>query len=491
MDRILPPTYSELASADPRNLGQYRLLGRLGAGGMGIAYLAESGSDWVVVKVLRPDLADNLDFRTRLDRELDSLRRLKGTNTLSIRAADLTCPTPWFAMEYVEGQNLADRVRTVGPLSGNTLLTFAQNLADQISAIHEAGVTHRDLKPTNIILSPQGPRIIDFGVALVDERTAMTTSGVMVGTLGWAAPEQVAGDAVGPQADIHAWGLCVLFAATGSPPFAGDSAAGLLYRVVHTQPVVPEGLPGNLSSSISAALRKNPSQRPHIGALSVVSAESPTREVPRDSLEATQLEPVSPTLIGTEEATNTRPRFKVALFIAAAVMIAVAGLTVAAGMFASQETDAGEGRTSADALIAETLTPTAQPTPTPTSPPTQTPLSEPAVTVVIPGPTVTTTVEPEQNEPQFSPATLYYVCTALPESLPPLVGPNSDPEATSALQEILTFVYLEDPGPIDGQYGPRTVAAVKRLQARLGVVPDGQVGPITWGALKENLCMID
>ena len=239
MDRILPPTYAPLAADDPRAIGSFTLLGRLGAGGMGTAYLAEADGQWVVVKVLRSDLADNPGFRTRLRRELASLRWLEGPEGITIISEDLESNAPWFAMEFVEGQTLTDRVRTVGPLQGNALVAFANDLASRIDAIHRAGVTHRDIKPSNVVLSPSGPRIIDFGVALVDERTAMTTSGVMIGTLGWAAPEQVAGDRVGPEADVHAWGLCVLYAATGKAPFEADSAAGLLYKVVHTQPTIP------------------------------------------------------------------------------------------------------------------------------------------------------------------------------------------------------------------------------------------------------------
>lgn len=262
--RILPPTFSDLRPGDPRQVGRFTLLGRLGTGGMGSAFLAESGDLWVVVKVLHDHLAADPSFRARLRRELEALNKVSGSGAVRVIDQDLNGTTPWFAMEYVEGQTLTDRVTTAGPLTGNTLETFARGLADQIQAIHRAGITHRDIKPSNIVISPWGPRIIDFGIAAMDERTAMTSTGVLVGTLGWTAPEQVAGDNVGPAADIHAWGLCVLFAATGQAPFSDVPAASMVYKVVHTQPHVPENLPGSLSPLVAAALRKDPTTRPSL-----------------------------------------------------------------------------------------------------------------------------------------------------------------------------------------------------------------------------------
>ena len=339
MSQILPPTFADLNADDPRDIGGWTLLGRLGAGGMGTAYLAERDGQWVVVKVLRSDLADNNAFRTRLRRELDSLRRLSGPDGIAILAEDLEGESPWFAMEFVEGQTLTDRIRTVGPLTGNALVTFTQDLAARIETIHRAGITHRDIKPSNVVLSPTGPRIIDFGVALVDERTAMTTSGVMIGTLGWASPEQVAGDVVGPATDVHAWGLCALYAATGRAPFEADSAAGLLYKVVHTQPVVPGGLPGGLSDRIAAALRKDPAMRPSMEAIRQGRLETPTVLASRPGTDPTRMDQVEPTrLVPPADTTTLLPpegnasgpsrKVWVALAIGLVAAIAIAAVTV-------------------------------------------------------------------------------------------------------------------------------------------------------------------
>lgn len=274
---------------------------------MGIAFLAESGDSWVVIKVLRPELSQNLDFRMRLRRELDSLQRLDPLQAVGVLAHDLDGNQPWFAMEYVEGQSLADRVRTVGPLQGNVLVDFARDLADQIAAIHSVGITHRDIKPTNIILSLRGPKIIDFGVALLDEKTALTASGIMVGTLAWASPEQVAGDRVGSATDVHAWGLSVLYAATGRSPFEADSIAGLLYKVVHTQPDIPPNLPAGLSARLSAATLKSPARRP-----SIVDLRAEAAVVGAAPLEATVVEEATEVLDEASDETEVlaelRPR---------------------------------------------------------------------------------------------------------------------------------------------------------------------------------------
>lgn len=292
-DRILPPTFSELRPNDPQQVGTYRLIGRLGTGGMGSAFLAESGNQWVVVKVLHDHLAEDPEFRARLRRELDALQKVGGIGAVRVVNQDLECATPWFAMEFVEGQTLADRVRTAGPLTGNTLENFARELAERIQAIHKAGITHRDIKPSNIVISPMGPRIIDFGIAAIDERTAMTSTGVLVGTLGWASPEQVAGDDVNNAADVHAWGLCVLYAATGEAPFAADTSASMVYKVVHMQPDVPETLPGGLSPLVAAALRKDPAARPSLQDIVEGRAQAPrnTPSLPITPSGETRIEP--------------------------------------------------------------------------------------------------------------------------------------------------------------------------------------------------------
>lgn len=673
MDCIVPPTYADLLPEDPREVGGFRLLGRLGSGGMGTAYLAESGDQWVVVKILRPDLADNAAFRTRLRRELESLQRLNGPEAIGILGSDLDCPAPWFAMEYVEGQTLADRVRTVGPLQGNVLASFAARLANRIESIHRSGITHRDIKPSNIVLSPDGPRIIDYGIALVDERTAMTTSGVMIGTLGWASPEQVAGDRVGPEADVHAWGLSVLYAATGDPPFAADSAAALLYKVVHTQPAIPEGLPSPLASQVAAALRKDPASRPTMEDLQKGRIEPPTVLETPTALDATRIAtPATATAVLTRgDAPRSKTRRAALATLAAVLVIAAVGAVAALVLRSNDNSLAAPEPTTTSASpsvkAATSARPSRDPATETSSPEAPAPVLSPEVfmqprtgaspiyeaswdEVTVQGPdserqrkinsllsdftnapaegylaisdtprpqipggydarveqvscgepylcfvqrgsffppdgvssfffvetfvvdydtaskvtiedlvapdqlgtlvtlteqAVMSTDEFNQNAPitlapsydEFRNAIPYdnglliyfseqfvgsmtsevyvpwdlsgarptvlprapsdasatveariYICGSSRDSLPRLVGSGSNSEATRALQTILVDVFAEDPGPIDGQYGSRTISAVKSMQSLLGVVPDGQVGPATWGAVQSSIC---
>lgn len=676
LDRILPPNFASLASNDPREVGDFRLLGCLGVGGMGTAYLAEGDGQWVVVKVLRTELAANPDFRTRLSRELDSLRRVPASDSIAIVAHDLGCASPWFAMEYVEGQTLVDRVRSVGPLHGQTLTSFAHDLGQRIQAIHQVGITHRDIKPSNIVLSPTGPRIIDFGIAIIDERTAMTTTGVMVGTLGWAAPEQVAGDPVDEEADVHAWGLCVLYASTGKEPFAADSAARMLYKVVHNQPDIPEGLPEGLDTQISAALRKNPASRPTMAniilryleprtqvdtsvsteptqldestqadhtqvvdgeerdrgrggvlaaAVGIVmilgvavlgfallqpsgnpfaqrtpamaaiapapaptlATESPSRpsqtpsqapETPESSLPprviiqsksaASEMYEVTWDSISVEDTDPERKRKINSLLRAFTDEVATRwsemewadGVSVPESKgfydapieqincdapylcFLKRGSVLGPGDTSSSMFVetfvvdyetAEeitvedfvapnqlrtlvTLTERAiiatagfnQLAPVPLSPTFETfanvipfdngllvYVSEKAVDFDIPRSEVfvrwdlnreiPSRIEQGRAEPE---EVIEYICPKRPESLPPLVDEGADPTATRFLQTALIEWFGQDPGPVNGSYGPRTIATVKSVQEMLGIFPDGQVGPVTWLAIQGWFC---
>ncbi len=374
-DRILPPTFEELGPSDPRGIGGFELLGRLGAGGMGTAYLAQGSGQWVVVKVLKEDLAEDPTFRARLRRELDALSRVKGSGAVRVVQHDLDGPAPWFAMEFVEGQTLADRVKTAGPMSGNTLASFATSLAERIEEIHQAGITHRDIKPTNIVISPTGPRIIDFGIAVLDERTAMTSTGVLVGTLGWASPEQVAGDPVNYPADIHAWGLCVLYAATGESPFDAENPASMVYKVVHMQPKVPAGLPQGLTRSIEAALRKDPVQRPSLA--EVISGEIRSQPIRTEADPDTRVQPPPARRRGA----------LLGAIVGVAVALAAGGIAFAAVQ--SFSTDQGPGPVTITTTAPPPLGPTSSGPPSGPAPGSSGPTTPPPPTSSEPAPPVT------------------------------------------------------------------------------------------------------
>jgi eukaryotic-like serine/threonine-protein kinase len=252
----------ELQSGDPGRIGPYRLEGRLGSGGMGRVYLGRSpGGRQVAIKVIRPDLAEDADFRARFAREVSAARKVSGIFTASVVDADLAGPMPWLATSFIAGPSLADAVATRGPMPEPMVLRLAAGLAEGLSAIHAAGVVHRDLKPSNVLLADDGPRLIDFGISRSMETSALTQTGTVVGSPGFMSPEQTQGREVGPPSDIFSLGAVLTFAATGEGPFGQGSTVALLYRVV-TSPPNTAGLPGGLRLLAEHCLAKDPRQRP-------------------------------------------------------------------------------------------------------------------------------------------------------------------------------------------------------------------------------------
>ncbi|MFD3453392.1 protein kinase [Streptomyces sp. NPDC058691] len=260
-----------LQANDPTAIGPYRLLGRLGAGGMGRVYLGRSpGGRTVAVKVVRSELADDLEFRTRFQREVEAARRVGGAWSAPVLDADTDSPVPWVATRYVAGPALSDAVRTFGPLPEDGVRALGAGLAEALEEVHGRGLVHRDIKPSNVLLSLDGPVLIDFGIArAMDATAALTSKGVVVGSPGYMAPEQVTGRPTGPAADIFALGAVIVFAATGQGPFPGDSAAVLLYKVAHEEPEL-DGMPAGLRGVAESCLAKDPAARPtprQLGAL--------------------------------------------------------------------------------------------------------------------------------------------------------------------------------------------------------------------------------
>ena len=195
---------TELRAGDPRSAGRFRLLGRLGAGGMGQVFLGRSaGGRLVAVKVIRPELAGDPGFRARFAREVAAAQKVSGLFTALVVDADADGPMPWLATAYVAGPSLAEAVEAHGPLPEASVLTLAAGLAEGLEAIHAAGVVHRDLKPSNVLLADDGPRVIDFGISRAAEASALTQSGTVMGSPGYMSPEQAEGREVGPPGDAH------------------------------------------------------------------------------------------------------------------------------------------------------------------------------------------------------------------------------------------------------------------------------------------------
>ena len=254
-----------LASGDPAEIGGYRLRARLGAGGMGRVYLASTPAGRsVALKVVRPDLGDDQDFRARFRQEIQAARQVHGLYTAQLLDADPAATPPWLVTAYVPGPSLQQAVAGNGPMPEAMVFRLIAGVAEALQAIHAAGVVHRDLKPSNVLLAPDGPRVIDFGIARALEATALTRSGMMVGSPQFMAPEQIRDQPVTPAIDVFALGSLAAYAARGRPPFGEGHSAAVSYRVLHEPPDL-DGCPPQLRALIEPCLRKDAAARPAPG----------------------------------------------------------------------------------------------------------------------------------------------------------------------------------------------------------------------------------
>ncbi|MFC4464942.1 LamG-like jellyroll fold domain-containing protein [Streptomyces xiangluensis] len=253
-----------LEPEDPRSVGDYRLLRRLGAGGMGRVYLGRSpGGRAVAVKVVHADLVRQPEFRSRFRREVQAARLVSGAFTAPVIDADPDAPLPWLVTSYISGPSLQDAVADRRSLPPQAVLALAAGLAEALTSIHAVNLVHRDLKPSNVLLAEDGPRVIDFGIARSAETAGITKAGRMVGSPGFMSPEQVAGDAeITWAGDVFSLGAVLAYAATGSNPFGDGPTPALLYRVVHTEPDIEAVTHPTLRALITACLVKDPARRP-------------------------------------------------------------------------------------------------------------------------------------------------------------------------------------------------------------------------------------
>ncbi|MBR8744346.1 WD40 repeat domain-containing serine/threonine protein kinase [Nocardiopsis sp. MG754419] len=252
-----------LSPDDPFEVGGHRLLRRVGAGGMGIVYLARppGGGEPCALKVVRHEYADDPEFRARFAREVRTARRVQGRFTARVLGSDVDGSRAWLATEYVAGPSLEGAVRHHGPFPEDTLGTLGSGLAEALTAIHGVGLVHRDLKPSNVLLGEDGPKVIDFGVARAVEGTVLTVAGRSLGSPGYMSPEQVRGDDVGPASDVFSLGCVLAYAGTGRPPFGSGPVSALLFRLVAEEPDL-DGIPGSLLDVVRACLSKDPGDRP-------------------------------------------------------------------------------------------------------------------------------------------------------------------------------------------------------------------------------------
>ncbi|MET9887416.1 serine/threonine-protein kinase [Streptomyces sp. NPDC006430] len=257
-----PAAFEPLSFDDPGEIGGYRLRARLGAGGMGRVYLAHTPAGRpVALKVVRPELAEDAEFRYRFAQEVASAQRIHGLYTAQVVDAGPDATTPWLATAFVPGPSLQQVVHRHGPLPERTVLLLLAGIAEALQVIHAAGVVHRDLKPANVLVAADGPRVIDFGIARAADASPLTGTGLRIGSPGFMAPEQALGLPATPATDVFALGALIAYTGSGTAPFGGGPEPISLYRVVHEEPDLSH-LPYGLHELVRYCLAKNPEERP-------------------------------------------------------------------------------------------------------------------------------------------------------------------------------------------------------------------------------------
>ncbi|MEU5599242.1 serine/threonine-protein kinase [Streptomyces sp. NPDC020298] len=378
------PVVEALTGADPARIGPFQLLGRLGGGAMGQVYLGTSKAGRLAaVKVIRPHLAEDPDFRRRFAAEVAAARQVQGPYTPAVVDADPQAAQPWMATTYISGPCLSDAVDRDGPLPPAVVAGLAAGIAEALQAIHAAGVLHRDLKPANVLLDVDGPKVIDFGIARSLDASRLTQTGAQLGTIPFMAPEQADGRPVTGAADVFSLGSLLAYASTGIAPFGDGSSGQILYRIVHSEPdpaaVACED--NNLRDVIKACLDKDPDRRPT--PQQIIDACADRDEGPwlptALAAQAAACRNEASALLAKEATRRTVVRVKISavpLLLAVAVIVA----TVIAG----------PGHTTPDSI----LQPSKNPTPSALSPSPADSTSAPARSAI---PPTSTPVQQAQN----------------------------------------------------------------------------------------------
>ncbi|POM26193.1 Serine/threonine-protein kinase AfsK [Actinomadura rubteroloni] len=271
-----------LRPADPRQVGPYRLDGRLGAGGMGEVFRGVSPSGrTVAVKIVRAEYAADPEFRRRFAREIEAARRVGGFHTAQVVDADPAAASPWLVTAYIPGPSLRQVVLRQGPMAPGAVRRLGAGLAEGLAAIHACGLVHRDLKPGNVIMGPDGPRIIDFGIARAADATALTSTGAVVGTFSFMSPEQVRADVTGPASDVFSLGCVLAYAALGHGPFDAPTIPAIVRRIVSAPPDLGGLTDPGLRDVIGRCLEKDPRRRPSVPDVLTGLTTGVPRRVPR------------------------------------------------------------------------------------------------------------------------------------------------------------------------------------------------------------------
>ncbi|MBE1875346.1 serine/threonine-protein kinase [Myceligenerans pegani] len=356
--RTTPPQVKPLVAGDPRRLGGYDISGRIGRGGMGAVYLATTADGRpLAIKVIHPERADEREFRVRFRREVAAATRVRSRQTAAVVDFDVDGPTPWLATEYVPGPTLAQVVAEVGALPEPAVRELVAGVARALDAIHAEGLVHRDVKPANILIGPDGPCLLDLGIVADPDGTSLTTTGLQVGTPQYMSPEQALGERVSAATDVWSLGAVAYIAATGRPPFGTGTSTAVGLRVVNERPPL-DALPAGLRGLVAACLTKDPATRPTPSAvlasvsqpaggtdLPMLHAPAPTgTDLPHaatDLRTASAPEPSS----GTPDPSPRRRRGLLVGLVTAGVMLIGGGLTASALWLSDDEPPATAGVT--------------------------------------------------------------------------------------------------------------------------------------------------
>ncbi|MEV5956754.1 bifunctional serine/threonine-protein kinase/ABC transporter substrate-binding protein [Streptomyces sp. NPDC051987] len=355
-----------LRPSDPSSVGGFRLLRRLGAGGMGVVYLGRSEAGALAaVKVIRAQSAADDGFRARFAREAELAARADSPWVVPVLGADATAGEPWLATGFVAGPSLAEAVGEHGPLPTSAVRVLGSLLGAALAAVHAAGLVHRDVKPGNVLLAVDGPRLIDFGIARSADDTSLTAAGMVVGTPGFLAPEQARGEPAGAASDVFALGCVLAYASTGRPPFGTGAPDALLYRTVHDEPDLA-GITGVLRGTLAACLAKEPGERPAAADLRLRLAEDfrlrpPAADAPRSpsawlpdavartvaarAAESLALPDIEPTVVDDPGTGRGRPARRRLLLAGGALLVAGGG--AGAALWATGRDDGPGKRTTA------------------------------------------------------------------------------------------------------------------------------------------------
>jgi len=432
-----------LLQTDPSQVGRYRLVARLGAGGMGVVYLGvdpnSPDGQQVAVKVLRPELADDPEFRVRFGREVTMLARVQGVCTVRVIEADTQAPKPFLVTEYADGPSLSEYIDARGPLDAGMLYGLATGLAEALAAIHAAGIVHRDLKPSNVLLTAGGPKVIDFGIAQALDTTSLTKTGITVGSAGFMAPEQVTGKA-GTAADIFTWAVTVAYAASGKSPFGTGASDAILYRIMHAAPDITAVPPG-LHPLVEAALAKEPQARPtaqqllsqltqQTAAQPSVGYGNPTQIILAQTWHPSAPGPAAPRpTVPPPGPAPTGPRSSRRRTVLLPVVLTLAFLLAAGGTAVGFALAGRSTGTHAGTATSTPPTRSAQITPATTNGGTTAPPTSPAASTTpattSPATTTPATSTPATTSPASTPA------TTSPASTPATTSPVSTPATTS------------------------------------------------------------